>query len=170
MRFVFPAFVAVFIALLFHDIYSLSRPLREFDLPKPSRPNALQVLTPTPAPAPDVTPEPKLDAVAATPAPAPDVAPEPKLDAVAATPAPASDVAPEPKLGAAPKAQSAPEVLGRSSPRRVGRGLRRRPRKSASPQPDQPVLLARSPVGSGPGHQSEISASLPGNWHPNDAP
>ncbi|MFZ0069532.1 MAG: hypothetical protein WAK90_25505, partial [Pseudolabrys sp.] len=94
MRFVFPAFVAVFIALLFHDIYSLSRPLREFDLPKPSRPNALQVLTPTPAPAPDVTPEPKLDAVAATPAPAPDVTPEPKLDAVAATPAPAPDVTP----------------------------------------------------------------------------
>ena len=97
MRFVFLAFVAVFIALLFYDIYSLSRPLREFDLPKPSRPNALQVLTPTPAPAPDV-------------------APEPKLDAVAATPAPASDVAPEPKLGAAPKAQSAPEVLGKVEP------------------------------------------------------
>ena len=135
MRFVFPAFFAVFIALLFYDIYSLSRPLREFDLPKPSRPNALQVLTrkpapapdvtpepalaaiaATPAPAPDVTPEPALDAVAATPAPAPDVTPEPKLDAVAATPAPASDVTPEPNLDAAPKAQLAPEVLPKVKP------------------------------------------------------
>jgi hypothetical protein len=97
MRFVFPGLFAVIIALLFYDIYSLSRPLREFDLPKPSRPNPLQVLTPTPAPAPDVTPEPKLDAVAATPAPAPDVTPEPKLDA-------------------APKAQSAPEVLRKVEP------------------------------------------------------
>ena len=70
----------------------------------------------SPAPAPDVTPEPKLDAVAATPAPAPDVTPEPKLDTVAATPAPAPDVTPEPKLGAAPKAQSAPEVLRKVEP------------------------------------------------------
>ena len=70
----------------------------------------------SPAPAPDVTPEPKLDAVAATPAPAPDVTPKPKLDTVAATPAPAPDVTPEPKLGAAPKAQSAPEVLRKVEP------------------------------------------------------
>jgi hypothetical protein len=116
MRFVFPAVFAVFIALLFYDIYSLSRPLRKFDLTKYSRPNPLQVLTPTPAPAPDVTPEPKLDAVAATPAPAPDVVPEPKLDAIAATPAPAPDVASEPKLDAAPKAQSAPEVFRKVEP------------------------------------------------------
>jgi hypothetical protein len=112
MRFVLPALFAVFIALLFFDFYSLYHPLREFDLPKPSHPNPLQVLTP--APAPYVAPEPKLDAVAATPAPAPDVAPEPKLDAVAATPAPASDVAPEPKLAAvaatpAPAPDVAPE-------------------------------------------------------------
>ena len=60
MRFVFPALFAMVIALLFFDFYSLSRPLREFDLPKSSRPNPLQVLTPIPAPAPDVTPEPKL--------------------------------------------------------------------------------------------------------------
>ncbi|HEX3338776.1 MAG TPA: hypothetical protein VHT68_06330 [Pseudolabrys sp.] len=116
MRFVFPAVFAVFIALLFYEVYSLSHSLSEFDLPNPSRPNPLQVLTPTPAPAPDVTPEPKLDAVAATPAPAPDVTPEPKLDAVAATPAPAPDVAAEPKLGAAPKAQSAPKVLRKVEP------------------------------------------------------
>ena len=70
----------------------------------------------SPAPAPDVTPEPKLDAVAATPAPAPDVTPKPKLDTVAATPAPAPDVTPEPKLGAAPKAQSAPDVLRKVEP------------------------------------------------------
>jgi hypothetical protein len=70
----------------------------------------------SPAPAPDVTPEPKLDAVAATPAPAPDVTPEPKLDAVAATPAPAPDVTPEPKLDAAPKARLAPEVLRKVGP------------------------------------------------------
>ena len=37
MRFVFPAVFTVFIALLFYDVYSLSRPLREFDLPNPSR-------------------------------------------------------------------------------------------------------------------------------------
>ena len=70
----------------------------------------------SPAPAPDVTPKPKLDTVAATPAPAPDVTPKPKLDTVAATPAPAPDVTPEPKLGAAPKAQSAPEVLRKVEP------------------------------------------------------
>jgi hypothetical protein len=116
MRFVFPAVFAVFIALLFYEVYSLSHSLSEFDLPNPARPNPLHVLTPTPAPAPDVTPEPKLDAVAATPAPAPDVAAEPKLDAVAATPAPAPDVAAEPKLGAAPKAQSAPKVLRKVEP------------------------------------------------------
>ena len=46
MRFVFPAVFAVFIALLFYEVYSLSRPLSEFDSAKPSRPNALQVLTP----------------------------------------------------------------------------------------------------------------------------
>ncbi|MGC2711998.1 MAG: hypothetical protein WA366_01330 [Pseudolabrys sp.] len=51
-----------------------------------------------------------------SPAPAPDVTPEPKLDAVAATPAPAPDVTPEPKLGAAPKAQSAPDVLRKVEP------------------------------------------------------
>jgi hypothetical protein len=117
MRFVFPALFAVIIALLFFDFYSLSRSLREFDLPEPLRPNPLQVLTPAPAPdvthgpkldavatapapSPDVTPEPKLDAIAATPAPAPDVTPEPELDGVAATPAPAPDVTPEPKLDA----------------------------------------------------------------------
>ena len=100
MRFVFPVLFSVMIALLFIDLYSLSRPALEFDLPKPSRPNPLQVVTATPAPAPNVTPEPKLDAVAATPAPAPDVTPEPKLDAVAATPAPAPNVTPEPKLDA----------------------------------------------------------------------
>ena len=62
MRFVFPAVFAVFIALLFYEVYSLSHSLSEFDLPNPSRPNPLQVLTPTPAPAPDVAPEPKLGA------------------------------------------------------------------------------------------------------------
>ena len=76
----------------------------------------LDAVAATPAPAPDVTPKPKLDAVAATPAPAPDVTPKPKLDTVAATPAPAPDVTPEPKLGAAPKAQSAPEVLRKVEP------------------------------------------------------
>ena len=76
----------------------------------------LDAVAATPAPAPDVTPEPKLDAVAATPAPAPDVTPKPKLDTVAATPAPAPDVTPEPKLGAAPKAQSAPDVLRKVEP------------------------------------------------------
>jgi hypothetical protein len=70
----------------------------------------------SPAPASDVAPELKLDAVAATPVPAPDAAPEPKLDTVAATPTPAPDVTPEPKLGAAPKAQSAPEVLRKVEP------------------------------------------------------
>ena len=97
MRFVFPAVFAVFIALLFYEVYSLSHSLSEFDLPNPARPNPLHVLTPTPAPAPDVAPEPKLDAVAATLAPAPDVAAEPKL-------------------GAAPKAQSAPKVLRKVEP------------------------------------------------------
>ena len=100
MRFVFPALFAMIIALLLFDFYSLSRAAREFDLTKYSRPNPLQVVTRTPAPAPDVTPEPALDAVAATPAPAPDVTPEPELDAVAATPAPAPDVTPEPALAA----------------------------------------------------------------------
>jgi hypothetical protein len=58
----------------------------------------------------------RLDAVAATPAPAPDVTPEPKLAAVAATPAPTPDVTPEPKLDAAPKARLAPEVLRKVGP------------------------------------------------------
>jgi len=49
--------------------------------------------------------------VTATAAAARDVTPEPKLAAVAATPAPAPDVTPEPKLDAAPKAQLAPEAL-----------------------------------------------------------
>ena len=101
MRFVFPALFAVFIALLFYDIYSLSRPAFEFDLPKPSRPNPLQVLSAPPAPAPDVTPEATLAAAAAIPAPAPNVTPEPKPAAVAATPAPAPDVTPEATLAAA---------------------------------------------------------------------
>jgi hypothetical protein len=60
----------------------------------------LDAVAATPAPTPDVTPEPKLDAVAAAPAPAPDVTPEPALAAVAAPPAPAPDVTPEPKLDA----------------------------------------------------------------------
>ena len=42
MRFVFPAVFAVFIALLFYEVYSLSHSLSEFDLPNPSRPNPLQ--------------------------------------------------------------------------------------------------------------------------------
>ena len=111
MRFVFPVLFSVMIALLFIDLYSLSRPALEFDLPKPSRPNPLQVLTPTQAPAPDVTPEPTLAAVAAPPAPAPNVTPEPTLAAVAAPPAPAPDVTPEPTLAAvaAPPAP-APDV------------------------------------------------------------
>ena len=49
--------------------------------------------------------------VTATAAAALDVTPEPKLAAVAAIPGPAPDVTPEPKLDAAPKAQLAPEVL-----------------------------------------------------------
>ncbi|MFZ0067715.1 MAG: hypothetical protein WAK90_16270 [Pseudolabrys sp.] len=71
MRFVFPALFAMIIALLFVDFYSLSRAAREFDLTKYLRPDPLQVVTATPAPAPGETPEPKFDAVAATPAPAP---------------------------------------------------------------------------------------------------
>ena len=39
MRFVFPALFAMIIALLFVDFYFLSRPAREFDLTKYSRPN-----------------------------------------------------------------------------------------------------------------------------------
>src|SRR5262245_35428043 len=70
----------------------------------------------TATPAPDVTPEPKLDTVATTPASAPDVTPEPKLDAVTATPAPAPDVTSKPKLDAAPKARLAPEVLRKVRP------------------------------------------------------
>jgi len=50
MRIVFPALVAAMFALLFVGFYSLSRPAREFDLPKASRPNPLQVFTPTSAP------------------------------------------------------------------------------------------------------------------------
>jgi hypothetical protein len=140
MRFVFPVLLSVMIAMLFVSFYArwpapLSFSTSESDLPKPSRPNPLQVLSAppapvpdvapepkldavaaTPAPAPDEIPEPKLDAVAATPAPAPDETPEPKLDAVAATPAPAPDETPEPKLDAAPKAQLAPEVLPKVKP------------------------------------------------------
>jgi len=127
------------IAMLFVSFYTRLPPppfsTSKSDLPKPSRPNPLQVLSAppapvpdvapepkldavaaTPAPAPDEIPEPKLDAVAATPAPAPDETPEPKLDAVAATPAPAPDETPEPKLDAAPKAQLAPEVLPKVKP------------------------------------------------------
>ena len=102
MRFVFPVLISVMIAMLFVSFYArwpapLSFSTSESDLPKPSRPNPLQVLSAPPAPAPDVTPEPKLDAVAATPAPAPDETPEPKFDA-------------------APKAQLASEVLPKVKP------------------------------------------------------
>jgi len=102
MRFVFPVLFSVMIAMLFVSFYArLPPPLpfstSESDLPKPSRPSPLQVLSAPTAPAPDVTPEPALAAIAATPAPAPDVTPESAL-------------------AAAPKAQLAPEVLPKVKP------------------------------------------------------
>ena len=57
MRIVFPALVAAMFALLFVGFYSLSRPAREFDLPKASRP--LQVFTPTSAPTLDMSSAPE---------------------------------------------------------------------------------------------------------------
>ncbi|MGB8039841.1 MAG: hypothetical protein WCF39_17375, partial [Pseudolabrys sp.] len=103
MRFVFPVLISVMIAMLFVSFYARLPPqlpfsISESDLPKPSRPNPIQVLSTLPAP--DVTPEAAVDAVAATPAPAPDETPEAALDAVAATPAPAPDDALEPALAA----------------------------------------------------------------------
>lgn len=106
MRFVFPVLISVMIAMLFVSFYARLPPqlpfsISESDLPKPSRSNPIQVLSTLPAP--DVTPEPALAAVAATPAPASDNTPEPALAPVAATPAPAPDETPEPALTAAPK-------------------------------------------------------------------
>ena len=102
MRFVFPVLFSVMIAVIFVSFYArLPPPLQlgtgESDLPKPSRSNLLPVVTATPAPVADVTPEPALAAVAATPAPAADVTPEPQLDA-------------------APKAQLTPVVLPKVKP------------------------------------------------------
>ena len=161
MRFVFPALFAMIIALLLVDFYSLSRAAREFDLTKYSRPNPLQVVTATPAPAPDETPEPalaavaatpapapdvtpgpKLDAVAATPAPAPDVTPEPALAAVAATPTPASDVTPEPNLDAAPKAQSAPAPDVTPGPKLDAVAATPAPAPDVTPEPKLDALAA----------------------------
>ena len=158
------------IAMLFVSFYArLPPPLpfstSESDLPKPSRPSPLQVLSAPTAPAPDVTPKPALAAIAATPAPAPDVTTEPALAAIAATPAPAPDVTPSPHSLPRRRPSWRLKFCQRSSPRRVRRGLRRHPRKSASPQPDQPALLARSPVRSWPGHEIEISARLRGKCH-----
>ena len=98
MRFVFPVLISVMIAMLFVSFYARLPPqlpfsISESDLPKPSRPNPIQVLSTLPAP--DVTPEPALAAVAATPAPAPDVTPEPALTAAPKVPKvkPAADSA-----------------------------------------------------------------------------
>ena len=98
MRFVFPVLISVMIAMLFVSFYARLPPqlpfsISESDLPKPSRSNPIQVLSTLPAP--DVTPEPALDAVAATPAPAPDDALEPALTAAPKVPKvkPAADSA-----------------------------------------------------------------------------
>ena len=129
------------IALLFVDFYFLSRAAREFDLTKYSRPNRLQVVTAIPAPAPDVTLEPKLDAVAATPAPAPDVTPEPALAAVAATPAPARDVTPEPALAAvAATPAPAPDVT--SEPALAAVAATPAPAPDVTPEPALAAVAA----------------------------
>jgi len=65
MRFVFPVLFSVMIAMLFVSFYArLPPPLpfstSESDLPKPSRPNPLQVLSAPPAPTPDMTSPPVL--------------------------------------------------------------------------------------------------------------
>ena len=151
MRFVFPALFSVMIALLFIDLYSLSRPAFEFDLPKPSHPNPLQVLSAPPAPAPDVTAEPKLDAVAATPAPAPDVTAEPALAAVAATPTPAPDVTAEPALAAvAATPTPAPDVTAEPALAAVA--------ATAAPAPDVTAEPALAAVAATPTPAPDVTA------------
>jgi hypothetical protein len=66
MRFVFPVLFSVMIALLFVSFYARWPSPLPFSTSESDLPNPLQVLSAPPAPAPDVTPEPALAAVAAT--------------------------------------------------------------------------------------------------------
>ena len=112
MRIVFPALVAAMFALLFIGFYSLSRPAREFDLPKPSRPNPLQVFTPTPAATLDMSSAPESTPAEQTESAVDAQAPPEVLTKVETT----GQAAPEVTAKVEPSGHAPPEMLTKVEP------------------------------------------------------
>ena len=110
MRIVFPALVAAMFALLFVGFYSLSRPAREFDLPKASRP--LQVFTPTSAPTLDMSSAPESTPAEQTESAVDAQAPPEVLTKVDTT----GQAAPEVTAKVEPSGHAPPEMLTKVEP------------------------------------------------------